>query len=470
MKGKGPVYCPGTARERIYRSLLESANIIFSINSEGRIASISPSVKQFTGYTREELIGQNFTRFIYPQDVQVVRQSIARIGPNNKVRVEFRLICKNGRIRYVRATILAHISCRGVNKKAVTGIITDISGHKKTQEQLRNCALYDSLTGLFNRSCFQKELSRGHPPGNAGIIVCDVDGLKQFNDLFGHSKGDAVLVAAAGMIENCCPSSSLIARTGGDEFAAILYDVREKDIMAACNKLQDTVKEHNTLCPDMPISLSTGYAVDKTPDLKKILKTAEYNMHREKLHRDKSKESAVVKALLRTLEEKDTFTERHSRRLPDLVVSLARAVYLPEHTMPDLKLFAQFHDVGKIATSDNILMKPAPLTAKETKEMRRHSEIGCRIAQSAPSLAPIAKWILKHHEWWNGEGYPLGLQGEKIPLPCRILSICDAYDAMTSNRPYRRAMSKDAAINELRKFSNRQFDSLLVSKFIQLIA
>lgn len=138
--------------------------------------------------------------------------------------------------------------------------------------------------------------------------------------------------------------------------------------------------------------------------------------------------------------------------------------------MPDLKLFAQFHDVGKIATSDNILMKPAPLTAKETKEMRRHSEIGCRIAQSAPSLAPIAKWILKHHEWWNGEGYPLGLQGEKIPLPCRILSICDAYDAMTSNRPYRRAMSKDAAINELRKFSNRQFDSLLVSKFIQLIA
>lgn len=205
---------PGATRERIYRSLLESANVIFNINSRGRITSISPSIKQFTGHTREELIGQNFTRFIYPQDVQVVRQSIARAGPDNNVHVEFRLICKNGEIRYVRATSLAHIDVRGVNKQAVTGIITDISGHKKTQEQLRNCALYDSLTGLFNRSCFQKELSRGHPPGNAGIIVCDVDGLKQFNDLFGHSKGDAVLVAAAGMIENCCPSSSLIARTG----------------------------------------------------------------------------------------------------------------------------------------------------------------------------------------------------------------------------------------------------------------
>ena len=135
MKGYGPPMARGYPG-KIYRSLLESANIIFNINSGGRITSISPSIKQFTGHTREELIGQNFTRFIYPQDVQVVRQSIARIGPNNKVRVEFRLICKNGELRYVRATALVHIDVQGVNKQAVTGIITDISGHKQVQKQL----------------------------------------------------------------------------------------------------------------------------------------------------------------------------------------------------------------------------------------------------------------------------------------------------------------------------------------------
>lgn len=113
MKGHSPAHGPGATRERIYRSLLESANVIFNINSRGRITSISPSIKQFTGHTREELIGQNFTRFIYPQDVQVVRQSIARAGPDNNVHVEFRLICKNGEIRYVRATSLAHIDVRG---------------------------------------------------------------------------------------------------------------------------------------------------------------------------------------------------------------------------------------------------------------------------------------------------------------------------------------------------------------------
>lgn len=136
MKGYGPAHGPGATREKIYRSLLESANIIFNINSGGRITSISPSIKQFTGYTEEELIGQCFNKFVYSQDVQAVRHSITCSGPGNNVQVEFRLICKNGELRYVRATALVHIDVQGVNKQAVTGIITDISGHKQVQKQL----------------------------------------------------------------------------------------------------------------------------------------------------------------------------------------------------------------------------------------------------------------------------------------------------------------------------------------------
>lgn len=122
-----------------------------------------------------------------------------------------------------------------------------------------------------------------------------------------------------------------------------------------------------------------------------------------------------------------------------------------ERAIYDLRLFAQFHDIGKVGVPDAILFKAGPLTRDEYLIMQRHCEIGHRIALSAPEMIIISDWILKHHEWWNGQGYPLGLQGENIPLECRILAIADAYDAMTSIRPYRQAMTHQQAMDELKK-------------------
>ncbi|WP_245867411.1 Cyclic di-GMP phosphodiesterase [Sporomusa silvacetica DSM 10669] len=137
--------------------------------------------------------------------------------------------------------------------------------------------------------------------------------------------------------------------------------------------------------------------------------------------------------------------------------------------MTDLKLLAQFHDIGKVGIPDKILFKPGTLTPEKFNEMQRHSEIGFRIAQSSPDLNLIADYILKHHEWWDGSGYPMGLSGENIPLECRILSIADAYDAMTSDRPYRKALVHKHAIDELRRFAGIQFDPELVENFITLV-
>jgi HD-GYP domain-containing protein (c-di-GMP phosphodiesterase class II) len=189
-------------------------------------------------------------------------------------------------------------------------------------------------------------------------------------------------------------------------------------------------------------------------------------MYREKMHRDRSTRSSTVQALMKALEARDFITEGHSDRLQQLVVSMAQELNLPEETINDLCLLAQFHDLGKVGISDDILFKPGPLTAEERKEMQRHSEIGKRIAQSVPDLEIIADWILKHHEWWNGQGYPLGLQGEAIPLPCRILAIADAYDAMTEERPYRKALSHREAVEELRRCAGQQFDPHLVEIFL----
>jgi HD-GYP domain-containing protein (c-di-GMP phosphodiesterase class II) len=148
---------------------------------------------------------------------------------------------------------------------------------------------------------------------------------------------------------------------------------------------------------------------------------------------------------------------------------MAALIGLPESTTADLSLFAKFHDIGKVGISDAILLKKGLFTSEEWTEMKRHCEIGYRIALSAPDLVPIADWILRHHEWWDGQGYPLGIQGEEIPVECRLLAIADAYEALTSDRPYRRALSHREAVAELRRHAGTQFDPHLLEKFLKML-
>jgi len=225
---------------------------------------------------------------------------------------------------------------------------------------------------------------------------------------------------------------------------------------------------HSTL---LPLSMSIGVDLrnDSAQPLNEVFKEADNNMYREKLYRSRSTRSAIVQTLMKALEARDFITEGHAERLQDMVGDLGVAVGLPSRSIVDLRLLAQFHDIGKVGMPDRILFKPGLLTAEEKVEMQRHSEIGHRIAPASPDLMHISDWILKHHEWWDGSGYPLGLAGKDIPLECRLLAIVDAYDAMTSDRPYRQALPHEQAIQELLNCAGTQFDPHLVSKFVETI-
>jgi HD-GYP domain-containing protein (c-di-GMP phosphodiesterase class II) len=228
----------------------------------------------------------------------------------------------------------------------------------------------------------------------------------------------------------------------------------------------------NTRIPGPALSLSVGFALrDRLPtNMHSLYSEADNNMYREKLHSRQSAHSTIVNTLMKALEERDFITGGHVNRLQHLVVSFGSYLGLDLHTINELRLLARFHDIGKVGISDRILFKNGPLDNEEFLEMQRHCEIGHRIAQTAPELVPIADWILKHHEWWNGHGYPLGLKGEEIPLECRILAIADAFDAMTSVRPYRQSFTCQEALNELKRCSGSQFDPVLVSKFSKVLS
>ncbi len=355
----------------------------------------------------------------------------------------------------------------------VLAINRNITARKRMAEQLEFLSLHDALTKVYNRAFFEEQIKRIQlvNDGAAGIIMCDVDGLKMINDTLGHMAGDHILQVVAGILTNCCRAGDLIARIGGDEFAILLHSNSVKGIVSCSQQIRERIDVYNSQSPTVPISLSMGLAVCAQPplDIHTLLKQADDSMYREKLHHHNSTRSAIVKALMKALEARDYITEGHGDRLQDLIEAFAGTVELPVASVADLRLFARFHDIGKVGTPDSILFKAGNLTAEEWVNMRQHCEIGYRIAVSAPDLVPIADWILKHHEWWDGHGYPLGLAGEAIPIECRMLSIVDAYDAMTSDRPYRKAMCKEAALAELRRCAGKQFDPDLVSKFCILV-
>jgi len=339
---------------------------------------------------------------------------------------------------------------------------------KQDETRLLYLSFRDAITGLYNRRYFEEEMLRmdKRRKGSVGLIILDVDGLKLVNDIFGHDSGDIQLANVAKLLTGCFRGRDVIARIGGDEYAILLHDADIDTVTAACERVQKSILIEN-LKNDPPLSLSIGFAIGDDPKIlmRELFKQADNNMYREKLNRGQSARSALVQTMMKLLEERDFITEGHADRMQNIVVNLGEKCGLAGEKMDNLRLFAQFHDVGKVGILNNILLKPGMLTTQEMKEMRCHSEIGHRIARSSSDLLPIADLILKHHEWWNGKGYPLGLVGEDIPIECRILAIADAYDAMTSDRPYRKAMNRANAIAELKHCAGTQFDPNLVDKF-----
>ena len=353
-----------------------------------------------------------------------------------------------------------------------SGQIAATIERKNAENHLRFVSLHDALTKLYNRNYFEEEMKRldKRRSGAVAIVVFDLDGLKMVNDTLGHEQGDRMLVVAARILQRAFRDGDVVARIGGDEFAALLEDASEELMGQVRERIRQSTELANRQQPDevaLPISLSMGYAlsVGSGTPMRELFRQADNSMYREKLNRGQSARNSIVQTVMKMLKARDFMTENHSDRLQLLVTKLAERRGLAPERIADLCLLAQFHDIGKVGIPDRILMKPGPLSADEVAEMQKHCEIGHRISLALPELEAISEWILKHHEWWNGEGYPLGIAGAKIPLECRILAIADAYDAMTNDRPYRPAMSHQAALAELVHCAGTQFDPELVRLF-----
>jgi diguanylate cyclase (GGDEF)-like protein/PAS domain S-box-containing protein len=458
--------------EEKYRSLIESTDdSIYMIDKECRYLFVNERVLKRLHVTEGKIIGKRYSNFHGAGDTREFGGYVNKVfETGTSCRYEYK---SRKEERYTLRTLSPIVEQNTGKVKFVAIVSKDITDLKKTEGKLKYLSLHDPLTGLYNRTYFEEEM---HRLDNTrfelvGLIVCDIDGLKLINDTLGHDKGDELVITASRVIKQSFRESDVVARVGGDEFAVLLPNSSKSKVEKICQRIRQAVTAYNKKNHLLPLSIATGFATRNGPNqgIAELYREADNNMYGEKLYSSQSARNVIVKNLINAVEAKGLMNKHLLKRFQKLVVALAHAVGMPEERVKDLFLLAQFHDIGNVSIHDYILRKPGRLTKEELVEIQKHCNIGQRIAQSAPDLAHISDFILKHHEWWDGSGYPLGLKGNEIPLESRVIAIADAYEAMTAGRPHRAAMSKKEAIGELKKCSGTQFDPYLVKRFIEVV-
>lgn len=463
-------------KELLRTTLLSIGDGVVTTDKMGRITSINKVAEEITGWKDEEPKNKPFEevfRLISEETGERVENPVEKVLQTGKIiglANHTALITKDGQWVPIADSAAPIIDKQG-KTYGVVMVFRDITQEKEWQEKILYLSYYDTLTGLYNRRFMEEELKRQEQKGSLplSVIMADVNGLKLANDVFGHAEGDKLLQKAAEAIKKCCRKDDMVCRWGGDEFLVVLPNTSAQTAEKIINRIKRACQAYGT--EHLRLSIALGSATKETTEesLNRVIKEAEERMYRQKLNEGKSFRNSIINTLLATLFAKSMQTEEHAQRLKDYCLKIGTKVKLTSKEMDELFLLAVLHDIGKVGIREEILRKTGPLTEAEWEEIRKHPEIGCRIAQNTPELGPIAEYILYHHERWDGKGYPQGLKGEEIPLLCRLLAVADAYDAMTSDRLYRKAFPKETAIAELRNNAGTQFDPEIVELFLEIL-
>jgi two-component system cell cycle response regulator len=328
-------------------------------------------------------------------------------------------------------------------------------------------AITDSLTGLRNRRALVADLGRqlrsATTDSPLALVLFDLDGFKHYNDNFGHPAGDALLARLGRSLAAGLDGRGEAYRMGGDEFCALIA-VAASDldtaVRAASQALTDSGEGFTIGCSYGSVTLPL-----EAEDAEGALRIADQRMYAQKRGSRASASRQSGDVLLRLLAERDPVLRTHLHDVAELAAETARSFGLPLDEVEQIRQGAELHDVGKMAIPDAILDKPASLDDSEWAFIRRHTLIGERIINAAPALRRVALLVRASHENFDGTGYPDQLKGEAIPLGARIIAVCDAFDAMTTNRSYRKARSEAEALSELHRCAGTQFDPVVVSRF-----
>jgi diguanylate cyclase (GGDEF)-like protein/PAS domain S-box-containing protein len=442
----------------------------FDEASPGAVLQVNRAMCEITGHTREHLCANAFRDVVHPEDAAIGVEAVRRLAQGEEhSQFDLRYIHADGRTVWVAASVSLIHSDSGTPDYAIAQV-QDITERKLAAEELTRQALHDPLTGLANRRSLVAELERGIAAATNArpmlLALFDLDGFKTYNDTFGHPAGDALLMRLAKRLEAVLGADATAYRVGGDEFCVLstiedphALPQRAAEALAEQGEGFTVTASYGSVL--LPVEASTAT---------EALREADRRMYARKNSDSRSsagRQSADV--LLRILSERSPALGVHLDEVTSLCDAVAQRMGMLEADRSPLLQAASLHDVGKAAIPDEILDKPGPLNDDEWAFMRRHTLIGERILSAAPALSRAAKLVRWSHERFDGRGYPDRLAGKAIPLASRIIAVCDAYDAMVSDRPYKDCAEPREARAELRRCAGQQFDPEVVEVFCAVL-
>ena len=465
--------------EEKYRVIAESvSDVIWVYNvNQHKLTYVSPSVHKLRGITTQEAMEENTAQTMPPASYAVLKErftmSIEELKRNsctsNAILYEVLRPCNDGTFIWIEDAIRSRYNADGDIE--IFGISRNIHERKEQEDKLRYMSFHDQLTGLYNRRFFEEELKRLDTQRNLpiSIVMGDINGLKLINDSFGHAVGDQLLEKTAQILRKVCRADDIIARLGGDEFVVLLPKTNASVATQIISRIKSLMAAEKVA--NIELSFSFGYETKEAvqQNMLEVLANAENHMYRNKLYERSSMRSKTVDIIMNTLFEKSSRELMHSKRVSEICRAIASMMDLDKDFVNQIGIAGLVHDIGKIGVDEKILNKVGKLTGDEWQEIVKHPETGWRILSSTSEFSEVARFILEHHEKWDGSGYPKGLKGEEISLEARIISIADAYDAMTSKRTYGDGISREKAVEEIKRCSGAQFDPAIVDGFLNCI-
>ena len=347
----------------------------------------------------------------------------------------------------------------------------DITQRKKLEEKAEFLNTHDQITGLYNERYLEKELNRynNFDSGKTSIIVAQLNSIKLVNNAFKHLSWTDAVLKFAEILKKECRELDIITKEGRDKFVVVLPNTDDKKADQIMQNIQAQVAKETEKNPVFSAAMGHSTKNDIADDINDVYEQAKNNMYKNKLLMSDQLRESSVQAILNALYGISDLEQGHANNVSEMSASLARALNIPNYEVEQIKTAALLHDVGNISIDPAILTKEGKYTDEEWKILKKHPEAGYRILSNTGVYKHIAKYILEHHEKWDGTGYPKGLKGEEILLPSRIIAIADAFDAMTTDKPYKKACSLEEALEELKKNAGKQFDPHLVDVFIEKV-
>lgn len=329
----------------------------------------------------------------------------------------------------------------------------------------------DTITGLdLSSGMFQYlsdlDMEHAYP---IQLLAVNVNGLNVINHALGREKGNEVMNRTVEIMREILPENTYMAKMENGSFIAVLLRTEYRQAKQMAKRLKEEQLSVSSLNLNFELEYGMAEVHGREDDIFDGIQESLDSLKNRKLLSDSSQTSSVIHSLSQTLLESDYETEEHVLRTRDAAMELGASIGLSDKDIGRLALLSVLHDIGKIAIPQNILLKPGKLDAQEWEIMKTHTSKGYRIAKASPELEPISELILHHHEKWDGTGYPSGLKGEEIPLLSRIITVVDSYDVMVHDRPYHKAITEEAAREELKRCAGTQFDPQIVDAYLELL-